>query len=29
MLRADTVEALTDILEECRHRLKAIEEHNE
>lgn len=24
MLRADTVEALTDILEECRHRLKAI-----
>lgn len=29
MLRADTVESLTDILEECRHRLKAIEEHNE
>ena len=29
MLRADTVEALTDILEECRHRLKAVEEHHE
>ena len=29
MLRADTVQALTDILEECRHRLTAIEEHNE
>ena len=24
MLRADTVESLNEILEECRHRLKAI-----
>ena len=29
MLRADTVESLNEILEACRHRLKAIEEHNE
>ena len=29
MLRADTVESLNEILEECRLRLKAIEEHNE
>ena len=29
MLRADTVESLNEILEECRLRLKAIKEHNE